>query len=211
MSKTETKPEENKADTSEETKVKEIAEKVESAFPKEDAKTTQPTDTKTTDTKATVPTNEKGTPLWAGKETSGEKKDEKQIRPPSQTDIMLYMAREMHLLRIEQEAFLNKVYTITQKPISPSPSIGIPITSAPITQEQKSDKLRQLENALVEWTNCNPILIEINTTESTMFYVVRFKQFLGSDNFAKISTVCRALGGIYVSEGKQSHINVPRQ
>jgi len=76
------------------------------------------------------------------------------------------------------------------------------------TPPAKSEKLKQLEDALKEFI---PSMIEVNDTESNMFFVVRFKQFLGSENFAKIYTICRNLGGSYVSEGKKSHFTIPKQ
>jgi hypothetical protein len=40
--------------------------------------------------------------------------------------------------------------------------------------------------------------------------VVRARQFLGSENFAKVASVVRGLGGEYVSAGKNSHFRIPR-
>ena len=41
--------------------------------------------------------------------------------------------------------------------------------------------------------------------------IIRTRRFLGSDNFAKIASVVRSLGGEYVSAGKDSHFKVPRE
>ena len=41
--------------------------------------------------------------------------------------------------------------------------------------------------------------------------MIRTRRFLGSDNFAKIASVVRSLGGEYVSAGKDSHFKVPRE
>jgi len=41
--------------------------------------------------------------------------------------------------------------------------------------------------------------------------VVTPRQFLGAENFAKIASVVRGLGGQYVSEGKNSRFEVPLQ
>jgi hypothetical protein len=189
---------------SEKEKQTEADKKVEGAFPKEDAKDTQP------ETQQPV-ANEKGTQLWA-KDPNKDKKVEPALKP-SQTDILLYQAREMHLLRLEIEAFLNKVYTQTQKPTAPVTNNATASAPAPIAAQPaapatpKPEKLTQLETHLKEFL---PELLEVNDTESNMFYVVRFKKFLGSENFAKISQVCRMLGGEYVSEGKKSHFNVPK-
>jgi len=40
--------------------------------------------------------------------------------------------------------------------------------------------------------------------------IVKPKQFLGSDNFAKIAAIVRNLSGEYVSAGKESHFKIPR-
>ena len=39
--------------------------------------------------------------------------------------------------------------------------------------------------------------------------IIKPKHFLGSENFAKISSVVRGIGGQYVSAGKESHWRVP--
>ena len=41
--------------------------------------------------------------------------------------------------------------------------------------------------------------------------MIRTRRFLGSDNFAKIASVVRSLGGEYVSAGKDSHFKVPME
>jgi len=46
--------------------------------------------------------------------------------------------------------------------------------------------------------------------EKEEWIVIRPKQFLGSDNFAKIAAVVRGLGGEYVSGGKASHFRVSK-
>jgi hypothetical protein len=53
-------------------------------------------------------------------------------------------------------------------------------------------------------------LININSEENNMFYIIKPKQFLGSENFAKIASTVRALGGEYVSQGKESHFRISK-
>jgi hypothetical protein len=43
------------------------------------------------------------------------------------------------------------------------------------------------------------------------FIVVKPRRFLGSDNFARIASIIRELGGEYVSAGRNSHFNVPKE
>jgi biotin carboxyl carrier protein len=39
--------------------------------------------------------------------------------------------------------------------------------------------------------------------------VIRARQFLGSEVFGKVANIARALGGTYVSEGRNSHFELP--
>ena len=41
--------------------------------------------------------------------------------------------------------------------------------------------------------------------------VIKTRRFLGSDNFAKIASIVRSLGGEYISAGKNSHFKVPKK
>ena len=43
------------------------------------------------------------------------------------------------------------------------------------------------------------------------YIIVKPKQFLGSENFAKIASAVRGLGGEYISAGKDSHFRVPKK
>jgi hypothetical protein len=41
--------------------------------------------------------------------------------------------------------------------------------------------------------------------------IIKPRQFLGSENFAKIADIVKAHGGDYVSAGKESHFKIPRK
>jgi len=43
------------------------------------------------------------------------------------------------------------------------------------------------------------------------YTMVKPRQFLGSENFAKIASTVRGLGGEYISAGKDSHFRVPKK
>jgi len=47
--------------------------------------------------------------------------------------------------------------------------------------------------------------------EKEDYIMIKPRQFLGSENFAKIASVVRGIGGDYVSAGKASHFRVPRK
>jgi len=43
------------------------------------------------------------------------------------------------------------------------------------------------------------------------YIMVKPRQFLGSENFAKIASAVRGMGGEYISAGKDSHFRVPKK
>ena len=47
--------------------------------------------------------------------------------------------------------------------------------------------------------------------EKSDYVMVKPKHFLGSENFAKIASTVRGLGGEYISAGKDSHFRVPKK
>ena len=46
--------------------------------------------------------------------------------------------------------------------------------------------------------------------ETEHFYIIKPRQYLGAENFAKILDAVKLLGGEYISRGKDSHFKVPR-
>jgi hypothetical protein len=47
--------------------------------------------------------------------------------------------------------------------------------------------------------------------EKDEYVIIKPRQFLGSDNFSKIASIIRGVGGEYVSAGKGSHFRVPKK
>jgi hypothetical protein len=47
--------------------------------------------------------------------------------------------------------------------------------------------------------------------EKGEYIIIKPKQFLGSDNFAKIAAASRGMGGEYISLGKDSHFRIPKK
>src|SRR4030042_6685094 len=43
------------------------------------------------------------------------------------------------------------------------------------------------------------------------YILIKPRQFLGSENFAKIASAVRGMGGEYISAGKDSHFRVPKK
>ncbi|MGQ9507077.1 MAG: hypothetical protein ACUVTB_04355 [Candidatus Bathycorpusculaceae bacterium] len=91
---------------------------------------------------------------------------------------------------------------ITQPPTTPTPA-PTPITPKPLERLQGIEDIKMmfpedLENLL-------------NFEEKDDYIIIKPRQFLGSENFAKIASVVRGIGGDYISAGKASHFRVPRK
>lgn len=48
-------------------------------------------------------------------------------------------------------------------------------------------------------------------TEKEEYIIIKPRQYLGSENFAKIASIIRGAGGEYISAGKESHFRIPKQ
>ncbi|MEM3700535.1 MAG: hypothetical protein QXL57_06690 [Candidatus Bathyarchaeia archaeon] len=91
---------------------------------------------------------------------------------------------------------------LAQPPTTPIPT-PTSITQKPPERLQGIDDIKmmfpeELENLL-------------NFEEKDDYIIIKPRQFLGSENFAKIASVVRGIGGDYISAGKASHFRVPRK
>jgi len=51
----------------------------------------------------------------------------------------------------------------------------------------------------------------LNFEETGNYIIIKPRQYLGSENFAKIASIVRGTGGEYISAGKESHFRVSRE
>jgi hypothetical protein len=51
----------------------------------------------------------------------------------------------------------------------------------------------------------------LNIEERNDYIIIKPRQFLGSENFAKIASAVRGMSGEYISAGKDSHFRVPKK
>ena len=87
------------------------------------------------------------------------------------------------------------------KAVSP-PTATPTIPSAPMEGIRSAKEVRESFSSDLE---------EMLTFEETEDHVVITPRgFLGSDNFARIASIVRSLGGEYISAGKNSHFKVPK-
>ncbi len=91
---------------------------------------------------------------------------------------------------------------ITSKP-APAPA---PKVSAPIPSEAAKSSSSSLEDTRMMFPpDLDSLLIFEDKND---YIVIKPKQFLGSENFAKIASTVRGIGGEYISAGRDSHFRV---
>jgi len=89
----------------------------------------------------------------------------------------------------------------------PQPVVTPP-TPAPM-MPKVSERMQSTEDIKMLFPEDLESLLSFEEKED--YIIVKPRQFLGSENFAKIASVVRGIGGDYVSAGKASHFRVPRK
>ena len=93
-----------------------------------------------------------------------------------------------------------KNYTPTP-PSAPSSATVSP--AAPLSKQRSLDDIRMSFPEELE--------ARLSFDEKGDYIIIKPKQFLGSENFAKIASAVRGMGGEYISAGKDSHFRVPKK
>jgi len=100
---------------------------------------------------------------------------------------------------------LNTVYT--QQPTTTIQPSSSTVNSTPTSQMET--KIRSLDDVRMSFPEDLEAKLDFEDKED--YITVKPKQFLGSDNFAKIAATIRGMGGEYISAGKDSHFRVPKK
>ncbi|MCL1978183.1 MAG: hypothetical protein FWG55_08830 [Candidatus Bathyarchaeota archaeon] len=101
---------------------------------------------------------------------------------------------------------------VAPKPITPKPTY-LPPSSTPTVDStaipQTGTKLRSLDDVRMSFPE--ELEAKLGFEDKDDYITIKPKQFLGSDNFAKIASAVRGMGGEYISAGKDSHFRVPKK
>ena len=81
--------------------------------------------------------------------------------------------------------------------------------AAPAISVTPTEKLRGIE--AVKQAFSSELAGMLTFEESENYIIVKPRRYLGSDNFAKIASIVRNLGGEYISAGRNSHFKVPKE
>jgi len=84
---------------------------------------------------------------------------------------------------------------------------------APQTPATVSHEIHEKKKSIEDVTVAFPEDLEalLSFEEKSDYIIVKPRKFLGSENFAKIASAVRGMGGEYVSAGKDSHFRVPKK
>jgi len=83
--------------------------------------------------------------------------------------------------------------------------VGAPAAPIAVAEERK----RAIEDVKVLFPESLGGMLTFEEVKD--FIVIKPRQFLGSENFAKIAAIVRDVGGEYISAGKESHFRIPRE
>jgi hypothetical protein len=91
------------------------------------------------------------------------------------------------------------------------PQTHTPTTQAPSPPPaaHETSKQRSLDDIRMSFPE--ELEARLSFDEKGDYIIIKPKQFLGSENFAKIASAVRGMGGEYISAGKDSHFRVPKK
>jgi hypothetical protein len=89
------------------------------------------------------------------------------------------------------------------------PQVTQPAPQAPLpVSHEIHEKQTSIEDIRMEFPEDLEALLSFE--EKGDYIIVKPRQFLGSENFAKIASAVRGMGGEYISAGRDSHFRVPK-
>ena len=124
---------------------------------------------------------------------------------------------KLNLLLEKVEALvvtLNKVSEELRSVSASMKSLAVgQITQPPTAQVQTPREVSSKQRSLDDIRMSFPEELEsrLSFEEKGDYIIIKPKQFLGSENFAKIASAVRGMGGEYISAGKDSHFRVPKK
>jgi hypothetical protein len=117
-------------------------------------------------------------------------------------ELVVILAGIMEDLRQVSASLKSLVVSqITQPLTAPPPTALPPLSRVP-------EKSKAIEDIKMQFPEDLENLLSFE--EKDEYIIIKPRQFLGSENFAKIASAVRGMGGDYISAGKASHFRVPR-
>jgi len=99
--------------------------------------------------------------------------------------------------------------SIAVSQLAQPPAVPIPTPAPTPVMPRVPERVQSIEDIKMMFPEDLENLLSFEDKED--YIMIKPRQFLGSENFAKIASVVRGIGGDYVSAGKASHFRVPRK
>jgi hypothetical protein len=110
---------------------------------------------------------------------------------------------------------LNKISEDLRTVSASAKSMAVPHVTQPAPQAPApvSHEVYEKQKSIEDIRMVFPEDLEalLNFEEKGDYIIVKPRQFLGSENFAKIASAVRGMGGEYISAGRDSHFRVPKR
>jgi len=90
-----------------------------------------------------------------------------------------------------------------------STAIPQPLTQPQPSQAPGPGEIRKIEDVRMMFPSELEDLLAFEEEEN--YIIVKPRQYLGGENFAKIASIVRGAGGEYISAGKESHFRIPKK
>jgi hypothetical protein len=139
--------------------------------------------------------------LEGGKHMTEEKRDLERLtqRVDELLIVLNRVAEDLHQVSISLKSLAVSQF--------PQPQITPPAPTPTITRP--AEKLQSIEDVRMMLPEDLENLLGFEEKED--YIIIKPRQFLGSENFAKVASAVRGIGGEYISAGKASHFRVPRK
>jgi len=116
-------------------------------------------------------------------------------------------ATEELLKRIDELLNVLNIISRDLAEVSKALKTAAPVAEAPF--EAGAEVLRGIKDVQTAFPKDLEDMLSFE--EAGQYIVIKPRRYLGSDNFAKIASIIRDIGGEYISAGKESHFRVPRE
>jgi len=113
--------------------------------------------------------------------------------------------------RIDQLLVVLKEISEDLSDISKHLKVASPVTPAPAPAAPAPSTMQMRTVADVRAVFPKELESMLFFEDTGKFIIIKPRQYLGSENFAKIASLIRGEGGEYISAGKESHFRIPKE
>jgi len=113
--------------------------------------------------------------------------------------------------RIDQLLIVLKEISEDLSDISKQLKVASPVAPAPAPAAPAPSTMQMRTVADVRTVFPKELEGMLFFEDTEKYIIIKPRQYLGSENFAKIASLIRGEGGEYISAGKESHFRIPKE